>query len=85
MAVAAADEAGIPVSVCGAAAGDLLAAPVLLGLGIRRLSMPAGLIARQKARLRKLTVSDCARLAEQALDLGSAGDVRDLVRASMPA
>src|SRR5210317_1338352 len=44
----AADRAGVPVAVCGAAAGDPVAAPLLLGLGIRELSMPAGLIARQK-------------------------------------
>lgn len=82
--VAAAGETAIPVSVCGAAAGDLLAAPLLLGLGIRRLSMPAGLIARQKAQLRKVSVAECAQLAEQALTLDSAAAVRALLRAGVP-
>jgi phosphocarrier protein FPr/phosphocarrier protein len=76
----AADRAGIPVAVCGAAGGDPLAAPLLLGLGIRELSMPAGLIARQKANLRKISMVKCKELASTALELGSARAVRELVR-----
>jgi phosphoenolpyruvate-protein phosphotransferase len=76
----AADRAGIPVAVCGAAAGDPLAAPLLLGLGIRELSMPAGLVARQKAHLRKISMVECEELASTALELGSARAVRGLVR-----
>jgi phosphoenolpyruvate-protein kinase (PTS system EI component) len=68
------------VAVCGAAAGDPLAAPLLLGLGIRELSMPAGLIARQKAHLRKITMVECEELASTALELGTARAVRGLVR-----
>jgi phosphocarrier protein FPr/phosphocarrier protein len=76
----AADRAGIPVAVCGAAAGDPIAAPLLLGLGIRELSMPAGLIARQKANLRKISMAECEKLAATALERGSARAVRELVR-----
>jgi phosphocarrier protein FPr/phosphocarrier protein len=76
----AADRAGVPVAVCGAAAGDPVAAPLLLGLGIRELSMPAGLIARQKAHLRKISTVECEELASTALELGSARAVRELVR-----
>jgi phosphocarrier protein FPr/phosphocarrier protein len=72
---------GIPVAVCGGAAGDPLAAPLLLGLGIRELSMPAGLIAARKAQLRQVAVADCERLAATALAQGSARAVRDHLRA----
>ncbi len=78
--VDAACEAGKPVAVCGGAAGDVLAAPVLIGLGVRELSMVPSLIARQKARLRSLTVADCVELANQSLRLSSACDVRELAR-----
>ena len=76
----AAKEAGKPVAVCGGAAGDMLAAPILIGLGIRELSMVPGVIARQKAHVRKLEVSDCVRLARQSLTMSSARDVRAMMR-----
>lgn len=75
-----ANDAGIGLAVCGGAAGDALAAPLLLGLGIRELSMPGGLVPRQKARLRNLEISRCAVLAEQALGLQSTAEVRRLVQ-----
>ena len=76
----AATQAGIPVAVCGGAAGDMMIAPVLLGLGIRELSMPQSLIARQKARLRELSITDCISLADSALAMSSARDVRVMMR-----
>ena len=76
----AASSAGKPVAVCGGAAGDLLAAPILVGLGIRELSMVASSIPRQKARLRELSTTDCEILATRALAMRSAGDVRAMMR-----
>ena len=76
----AATQAGIPVAVCGGAAGDMMIAPVLLGLGIRELSMPQSLIARQKARLRELSIADCISLADSALAMSSARDVRVMMK-----
>ena len=76
----AANAAGKSVGVCGGAAGDLLAAPILIGLGIRELSMVASVIARQKARLRELSTRDCELLATRALAMRSAGDVRAMMR-----
>ena len=78
--VAAAVAADIPAAVCGGAAGDMLVAPVLLGLGVRELSMPASLIARQKARLRRFSMDDCTKLANAALVMKSAEDVRSMMR-----
>lgn len=78
--VEAATRAGIPVAVCGGAAGDPVAAPLLLGLGVRELSMPASLIARQKARLRDVSVGHCEQVAASALEQGSAEAVRGMMR-----
>jgi phosphoenolpyruvate-protein kinase (PTS system EI component) len=52
----------------------------LLGLGVRELSMPGSLIARQKARLRKLSLETCESLAERALGMESAREVRSMMR-----
>jgi phosphoenolpyruvate-protein kinase (PTS system EI component) len=76
----AANYANIPVGVCGGAAGDLLAAPILVGLGIRELSMTASSIARQKAWLRQLSTVECAQLAERALAMSRADEVRAMMR-----
>jgi len=78
--VDAALKAEIPVAVCGGAAGDVLAAPILLGLGIRELSMPISLIARQKASLRKFSIEDCVKVANTALTMTSAEEVRSMMR-----
>jgi len=80
MSASAANKAGIGVAVCGGAAGDRMTAPILLGLGIHELSMPQNLIARQKARLRELSISDCVSLANSALAMKSAEDVRAMMR-----
>jgi phosphocarrier protein FPr/phosphocarrier protein len=75
-----ANYAGKPVGVCGGAAGDILAAPILVGLGISELSMVPSMVARQKARLRELSTGDCAALASRALAMRSAGEVRAMMR-----
>ncbi len=68
-----------PVSVCGNAAADPAALPLLLGLGIRQLSMPPAAIPMQKAAVRRLSIEGCERLAGAALKLGSAAEVRALI------
>jgi phosphotransferase system enzyme I (PtsP) len=49
-----ADASGLPVSVCGEAAGRPLEALALVGLGFRRLSMPASGIGRVKELIRSV-------------------------------
>jgi phosphocarrier protein FPr/phosphocarrier protein len=72
---------GRPVSVCGGLASDILAAPVLIGLGVRGLSAAAGQIPALKARIRNITLDQCQRLAEKTLAVHSAADARALVLA----
>jgi phosphocarrier protein FPr/phosphocarrier protein len=69
-----------PVGVCGALAGDPAAIPILIGLGVSRLSMAAPAIGEAKALIRQLTRDGCRALAVEALSLASAGEVRALVR-----
>ncbi|HET7809321.1 MAG TPA: phosphoenolpyruvate--protein phosphotransferase [Steroidobacteraceae bacterium] len=69
-----------PVAVCGGLASDPDAVPLLLGLGVTELSVVPGQIARLKAYLRTLTLDDCCRLAERALQMDNAAEVRRLAR-----
>jgi len=74
----AAFRAGRQVAVCGEVAGDPVAIPLLLGLGIGELSMAPARIAAAKQAVRATVVDSARRLAESALDAGSAAAVRRL-------
>lgn len=63
--VEGAAKAGIPVGVCGEMAGDPAATELLLGLGIRELSMSAPSIPRVKEKVRQLCCRECENLVEE--------------------
>jgi multiphosphoryl transfer protein len=71
----------VAVAVCGEAASDELAIPVLLGLGARELSVSPHAVPRVKANIRDLDLGRCHDLAQSALTLASGDDVRKLVLA----
>jgi phosphoenolpyruvate-protein phosphotransferase (PTS system enzyme I) len=75
----AASVHGVPVALCGAMASDPLAAVLLVGLGLRELSMEAAAIPEIKEALRRVTTGDCERAAEAALALDTAEAVEELV------
>ncbi len=66
------------IGVCGGLASDLLAAPILIGLGVTELSTTPSMTAEIKALLRGLTLADCRQLAAEALSLDCAEAVRAL-------
>jgi phosphocarrier protein len=69
-----------PVSVCGGLAADPLAAPILIGLGVRTLSVPPGRVAATKALVTAHALSALRTHAQAALTLASAAEVRALAR-----
>lgn len=75
---------GRSVSVCGTAAGDPEAIPVLLGLGVDAVSVEGVLVPTVKARIRTLSLAACRTTAVDALASGTAAAVRALVRARHP-
>ena len=79
--VRAAHAHGKWVGVCGELAADPLAVPVLVGLGVDELSVSGRSIAEVKARVRELSLAQTQILAQQALAVGSANEVRALVEA----
>jgi phosphoenolpyruvate-protein kinase (PTS system EI component) len=79
MVIRAADAAGKPVSVCGEAAADPSIAGLLVGLGVRRLSMSPASASRVRLAIR---ASSCAALgltAQKALSSDSAEAVAQLL------
>ncbi|MEX2382488.1 MAG: phosphoenolpyruvate--protein phosphotransferase [Opitutales bacterium] len=61
-------ETGKPVSLCGELAGDPQYVPLLIGLGLRTLSMNPEAIPLVKNRVRQVGLRDCEQLAREALD-----------------
>lgn len=79
--VRAAHANGKWVGICGELAADPLAVPVLVGLGVDELSVSARSIGEVKACVRELNLSSAKQLAQTALTVGSAAEVRALVEA----
>ena len=77
--VEAGRQAGIGVSVCGDSAADPLVLPLLIGLGVNTLSVPAARVQRVRTWLASLDTSACAALATAALRASTVDQVRELV------
>jgi phosphoenolpyruvate-protein phosphotransferase len=75
---------GRPVAVCGGLASDPAAVPVLLGLGVSELSVVPALIPELKSLIGELQLDSCRALAQRALELESAQQVREAARTAAP-
>jgi phosphotransferase system enzyme I (PtsI) len=78
--VRAAAAQGVPVSLCGEMAADPLQALVLLGLGVRELSMSPSAIPAVKAALRAVSTETARAAARAALSLPTAGEIEAMLR-----
>lgn len=65
--------------MCGEMAGDRLAIPLLLGLGLDEFSMSASKVLQSREIISKLSFSKCQEIANQALVLESEAEVKALL------
>ena len=79
-AVRGAAAQAVPLSVCGEVAADPLAALVLVGLGVRELSMTPGAIPRVKAALRAVRADRAREVAYACLSLSTAAEIEATLR-----
>lgn len=63
------DQANVPVSVCGAAAGNPLEAMALVGIGFRRLSMPPPALGPVKEMIRSMSERQVAQFVHSVLEI----------------
>ena len=77
--VAATAGAGVPVAVCGELAADELATGLLIGLGVRELSVSPAAIPAVKQAVREVDSSRAEALAARALAAPDAAGVRSLL------
>jgi phosphoenolpyruvate-protein phosphotransferase (PTS system enzyme I) len=76
---AGAAERELPVGVCGEAAADPHLAVVLVGLGVRSLSMAPRAVAAVRSALAEVTLADCERVAAAARGAVDAAAARAVV------
>lgn len=74
------NSVGKPICVCGEMGGDNLAASVLIGFGMRKLSMGFASVAKIKKMLAGLTIAEAEELAETAANLPTAADIEAYLR-----
>jgi phosphoenolpyruvate-protein phosphotransferase (PTS system enzyme I) len=70
---------GRPVIVCGAMASDGLAAALLVGMGLRELSLEASSISEVRASIECVTVAEAREAAAAAFECGTAAEVRSVL------
>lgn len=75
MTIDSANAHNIPVSVCGEIAANYHYAALLIGLGVRELSMPAVNIPMVKERIRSISLYDAERFANHLLTLHYPNDI----------
>ncbi|MBT5382019.1 MAG: phosphoenolpyruvate--protein phosphotransferase [Phycisphaerae bacterium] len=78
--VRAAQRRNVPVSICGECASDITYTMLLLGLGLRSLSLVPAQIPRVREVIRRVTVEDCERLARRIGSLDSERTILKVLR-----
>jgi phosphoenolpyruvate-protein phosphotransferase (PTS system enzyme I) len=76
----AAHKEGKWAGMCGEMAGDAIAIPILLGLGLDEFSMSATSILRARAQMKKLSKEETARFKETVLSMSTAEEVVAFVK-----
>ncbi|MBX3387839.1 MAG: phosphoenolpyruvate--protein phosphotransferase [Phycisphaeraceae bacterium] len=78
--VRAARRHDTPVSCCGESAGDPEYALLLVGMGLRTLSVSAGSIPQLKRLIRSVSLKQCEQIARQALSFDSETQISSYLR-----
>ncbi|MCT3058277.1 phosphoenolpyruvate--protein phosphotransferase [Leuconostoc citreum] len=80
--IESAHKEGKFVAMCGEMAGDPVAVPVLMGMGLDEFSMSAPSVLQTRSLMKKLNTADMKLLAEKALDAETNDEVIALVEAA---
>lgn len=83
MTIDGAHKYGKWVGMCGEMAGDAMAAPVLLGLGLDEFSMSATSILPARKMITSLKKSEMEELATKAIECGTMAEVEELIKEAL--
>ena len=77
------DTAGKSISLCGELAADPLVIPVLIGLGLRKLSMTAASVAAVKRAIASIDIKKCEIIAANVTEFATADEVKEFLISSV--
>jgi len=80
MAVHTATKSDIPISMCGQMCGDPMYTMLLLGIGLRSLSVTPAAVPEVKRVCRSVTIEKCQQVAERVRTLESASIIKTYLR-----
>ena len=83
MTVKAGEKKNIHVGICGELGGSPAATPLLVGLGMREISMTSAMIPEIKKIIRSMTYDECKRMTRKAMKMGTAQEVQSYLRAEL--
>ena len=77
--VTAFNDAGKSISLCGEIGGDPGAVPLLLGLGLRKISMGGASVAAVKRAIASVTIKKVKEIADKALQMETAAEIEKYI------
>jgi len=80
MAVTAANNSGVPISMCGQMCGDPMYTMLLLGIGLRSLSVTPAAVPEIKRVCRSVTIEKCEKVTEHVRSLENARDIKTYLK-----
>jgi phosphotransferase system enzyme I (PtsI) len=83
MVIDAGAKRNIPVTVCGQMSSDPKFLPVLLGLGLRQISVAPHALPELKALLQRITIPQAEEIAARAMSFDLARDVENYLRGEL--
>jgi len=81
--IEAAEKGNIGLSICGEVAGDMSLALVVIGLGLKELSMVATAIPEVKKLIRSVSMNDIRALATRVLELSTTAEIQEEIQQTL--
>jgi phosphotransferase system enzyme I (PtsI) len=83
MTIQAAVRGGIHVGLCGQMSGSPIFTPLLLGLGLREMSVPPNSVPEIKQVCRSVSIAQCEAIAKRAMEMESAREIKAMLRGEL--
>jgi phosphotransferase system enzyme I (PtsI) len=77
--ISKANSLKLEVSMCGEMASDVLSIPLLLGMGLKRFSIPPSLYNMINKLISMLSMTDCQNLLKEVISLSEVSEIENIV------
>ena len=80
MSIKAADRANVPINLCGQMSGNPTYTMLLLGMGLRSLSVTPSAVPEIKKICRSVTIEQCEVISQKVMTLEGAREIKNYLR-----